>query len=171
MSMDLSHWPKIVARRWQTNGLGLRGRRRRLTDRVHRLTRAAINARCRCPVQLTIRPIDSKADRKTFVDLPFRLYADDPNWVPPLKGEALGLITPEKNGWFSHAKAQLFLAERDGQVVGRISAHIDTLALTMPAEQGFGPGCGQWGLYRRRGRGHRHGADRHRRGLAARARA
>jgi GNAT superfamily N-acetyltransferase len=66
--------------------------------------------------------------------------------VPPLKGEALGLITPEKNGWFSHAEAQLFLAERGGRVVGRISAHIDTLALTMPAAQGFGPGCGQFGL-------------------------
>ena len=95
---------------------------------------------------LTIRPIDSKRDRKLFVDLPFRLYKNDPNWVPPLKGEALGLITPEKNGWFSHAKAQLFLAEEDGRVVGRISAHIDTLALTMPAVQGFGPGVGQWGL-------------------------
>lgn len=93
----------------------------------------------------TIRPIDSKADRKKFIDLPFRLYKDDPHWVPPLKGEALGLITPEKNGWFSHAKVQLFLAERDGRVIGRISAHIDTLALTMPADKGFGPGCGQWG--------------------------
>ena len=96
---------------------------------------------------VTIRPISSKADRKRFVDLPFRLYANDPNWVPPLKSEAMGLITPEKNGWFSHAKAQLFLAERGGQVVGRISAHIDTLALTMPAVQGFGPGVGQWGLF------------------------
>ncbi|MEG3165053.1 N-acetyltransferase [Sphingomonas sp. PB2P19] len=94
-----------------------------------------------------IRPIESKRDRKAFIDLPFRLYADDPNWIPPLKNEALGLITPEKNGWFSHAKAQLFLAERDGRVVGRISAHIDTLALTMPPEQGFGPGVGQWGLF------------------------
>ena len=95
---------------------------------------------------LTLRPVLTKRDRQAFVDLPFRLYKDDPNWVPPLKGEALGLITPAKNGWFSHAKAQLFLAEEGGQVVGRISAHIDTLALTMPAEQGFGPGVGQWGL-------------------------
>ena len=95
---------------------------------------------------LTIRPVISKADRRRFVDLPFRLYKDDPNWVPPLKGEALGLITPEKNGWYSHARAQLFLAERDGRVIGRISAHIDTLALEMPAAQGFGPGVGQWGL-------------------------
>jgi len=97
-------------------------------------------------IPLSIRPISSKADRKKFIDLPFRLYKDDPNWVPPLKGEALGLITPEKNGWFSHAEAQLFLAERGDRVVGRISAHIDTLALTMPAAQGFGPGCGQFGL-------------------------
>ena len=95
---------------------------------------------------LTIRAIESKRDRKAFIDLPFRLYADDPNWVPPLKKEALELITPEKNGWYSHARAQLFLAEESGRVVGRISAHIDTLALTMPAQQGFGPGAGQWGL-------------------------
>ncbi len=94
----------------------------------------------------TITPVVTKADRKAFVDLPFRLYRDDPNWVPPLKGEALGLITPEKNGWYSHAQAQLFLAHRGGRVVGRISAHIDTLALTMPAAHGFGPGVGQWGL-------------------------
>ena len=94
----------------------------------------------------TLRPVLTKTDRKAFVDLPFRLYKGDPHWVPPLKREALGLITPEKNGWYSHAKAQLFLAEEGGRVVGRISAHIDTLALTMPAEQGFGPGTGQWGL-------------------------
>jgi hypothetical protein len=97
--------------------------------------------------EVTIREVTIKADRRAFVDLPFRLYADDPNWVPPLKSEALDLITPEKNGWFSHARAQLFLAERGGRVVGRISAHIDTLALTMPPEQGFGPGVGQWGYF------------------------
>ena len=96
--------------------------------------------------ELSITPVLTQRDRKAFVDLPFRLYKDDPYWVPPLKGEALGLITPEKNGWFSHAKAQLFLARRDGRVVGRISAHIDTLGLDMPVERGFGPGCGQWGL-------------------------
>ena len=97
----------------------------------------------------TIRPIalTAKRDMKAFVDLPFRLYADDPNWVPPLKGEAMGLLLPAKNGWLSHAKQQLFLAERDGRVVGRISAHIDTLAQTMSEDQGFGPGSGQFGYF------------------------
>jgi hypothetical protein len=96
---------------------------------------------------LTIRTVNTKADRKRFVDIGFRLNAADPHWVPPLKQEALGLITPEKNGWFSHARAQLFIAERDGAPVGRISAHLDTLALEMPAGRGFGPGVGFWGLF------------------------
>jgi len=100
------------------------------------------------PGQLTIRPIDVKgADLKKFVNLPYRLYKDDANWVPPLKGDALKKLVPGKNGWLSHAKQQLFLAERDGRVVGRISAHIDTLALEMPADQGFGPGTGQFGYF------------------------
>jgi GNAT superfamily N-acetyltransferase len=97
--------------------------------------------------QPTIRPVQSKADRKAFIDLPFRLYANDPHWVPPLKSEVAGQIDPKKNGWFSHAEAQLMLAERDGKVIGRISAHLDTLALTMPSEQGFGPGVGFWGMF------------------------
>ncbi len=94
----------------------------------------------------TIRPVTSKADRQAFVDLPFRLYANDPNWVPPLKGEVHALITPGKNPWFEHGEAQLFLAERGGKVVGRISGHIDFMALQQPGEQGFGPGTGHWGF-------------------------
>jgi len=98
-------------------------------------------------ISFIVRPVQSKADRVAFVDLPFRLYAEDPNWVPPLKDEVHGLLTPGKNPWFGHGEAQLFLAERAGQVVGRISAHIDHLALTQPAEQGMGPGTGNWGLF------------------------
>jgi len=94
---------------------------------------------------ITIRPVITKADRKAFVDLPFRLYKDNPNWVPPLKDEAMGLITPGKNPFFEHAVAQLFLAERDGKVVGRISASIDHMWTPMPAEQGGGSDMGNWG--------------------------
>ncbi len=95
---------------------------------------------------LAIRPVSTKADRKIFVDLAYQLNGNDPNWVPPIRSEAAGLIDPAKNGWFSHAKAQYFLATRGGKPIGRISAHIDTLALEMPADKGFGPGTGFWGL-------------------------
>jgi hypothetical protein len=94
---------------------------------------------------ITIRPVATKADRKAFVDLPFRLYKDNPNWVPPLKDEAMGLITPGKNPFFEHAVAQLFLAERDGKVVGRISASIDHMWTPMPETQGGGSDMGNWG--------------------------
>ena len=97
--------------------------------------------------ELRVTPVAGKKALAEFVDLPFRLYANDPNWVPPLKDEVYGLLTPSKNPWFEHAEAQLFLARRDGQVVGRISAHIDHLALKQPVEQGMGPGTGFWGFY------------------------
>ncbi|WP_230770474.1 N-acetyltransferase [Sphingomonas sp. Leaf4] len=98
-------------------------------------------------MSITVRPVLSAADRKAFIALPYRLYANDPHWVPPLKSEVAATIDPKKNGWFSHAEGQLHIAERDGRVVGRISAHIDTLALTMPADKGFGPGVGFWGMF------------------------
>jgi GNAT superfamily N-acetyltransferase len=95
---------------------------------------------------LTISPVATKADRKAFVDLAYRLNAADPAWVPPLRMEALELVTPGKNPFFDHADVQLMLARRGEAVVGRISAHIDHLALSQPAEQGMGPGTGNWGL-------------------------
>ena len=96
---------------------------------------------------IKIRLVSTKADKQAFIDLPFRLYAGDPNWVPPLKSEVMATITPGKNPWFEHGEAQLFLAERDGHIVGRISAHLDYLALAQPPEQGMGPGVGNWGFF------------------------
>ncbi len=96
---------------------------------------------------LVIRLVSSAADRKAFVDLAFRLYAKDPNWVPPLKDEVHGLINPKKNPWFEHAEAAFFLATRNGKPVGRISAQVDQLVLAMPADQGGGPGTGHWGMF------------------------
>lgn len=95
---------------------------------------------------LFIAPVSTKAERAAFVDLAYRLNAADPNWVPPLRMEALELVTPGKNPFFDHAAVQLFLARRGDAVVGRISAHIDHLAVAQPAEQGMGPGTGNWGL-------------------------
>ena len=94
---------------------------------------------------VTIRPVTTKADRKAFVNLPFRLYKGDPAWVPPLKDEMIGLITPGKNPFFEHAEAQLYLAERAGRVVGRISASIDNMWTPMRPEKGGGAESGNWG--------------------------
>ena len=94
---------------------------------------------------IVIEPVSTKAQTKEFIDIAYKLNADDPHWVPPLKSEMLNLITPGKNPFFDHARVQFFLALRQGQVVGRISAHIDKLAQQQPPEQGMGPGTGNWG--------------------------
>lgn len=91
---------------------------------------------------LTIRPVETKGDRKRFVDFAWDVYRDDPAWVPPLKGEVHGLIDPKKNPWFEHARAQLWLAERGGKLVGRISAQVDDLV-----QKEMGQGTGQWGMF------------------------
>jgi GNAT superfamily N-acetyltransferase len=93
------------------------------------------------PPGLSIRPVEDASDRKAFVDLSFRLNAGNPNWVPPLKTEVHGLLDPRTNPWFEHAEARIFLAERDGRVVGRISAQVDQLVL-----EHMGAGLGQWGM-------------------------
>jgi hypothetical protein len=95
---------------------------------------------------VTVRPVSGKGDRKRFVDLAYTLNSGDPNWIPPLRMEAMELVTPGKNPFYEHADQQLFLAERGGKLVGRISAHIDHLWLAMPADQGGGPGIGNWGM-------------------------
>ncbi|HEX8526581.1 N-acetyltransferase [Allosphingosinicella sp.] len=89
-----------------------------------------------------VRPVSSSADRRAFVELAYRLNRDDPNWVPPLRSEVFGLITPGKNPWFEHAEAQLFMATRGGRPVGRISAQVDRLVL-----EHMGEGTGQWGMF------------------------
>ena len=97
--------------------------------------------------ELVISPVARKADFKEFVDIAYRLNGDDPNWVPYIRGEMVELLTPGKNPFFEHADVQFFLARRAGRTVGRISAHIDHLALAQPVEQGMGPGTGNWGLF------------------------
>ena len=91
---------------------------------------------------ITIRPVSTGADRKAFVDFAWEVYKDDPCWVPPLKDEVHGLLNPKKNPWFGHGRAELWLAERDGKTVGRISAQVDDLV-----QIHMEPGIGQWGMF------------------------
>jgi GNAT superfamily N-acetyltransferase len=96
--------------------------------------------------ELRIAQVSGKQALADFVEVAYRLNANDPNWVPPLRSDVYELLDPGKNPFFKHADVQLFVARRAGHVVGRISAHLDKLALTMPLEQGMGPGAGEWGL-------------------------
>jgi len=60
-----------------------------------------------------------------FIKLPWRLYRNERNWVPPLVSERRKFLDREQNPFFEHADAEYFLAWRDGEPVGRITAHVD----------------------------------------------
>jgi GNAT superfamily N-acetyltransferase len=72
-----------------------------------------------------IRPVQTRRELDTFIKLPWRLYREESNWVAPLLMDLKNRLDQKKNPFFKHARAQYFLAYRDGRPVGRISAHVD----------------------------------------------
>jgi hypothetical protein len=72
---------------------------------------------------LTINKIDTKdkAQVRRFVRIPYRLYKNHPQWVPPLYMDAEMQLNREKHPYYEHSEADFFIAERDGQDVGRIA--------------------------------------------------
>jgi len=72
-----------------------------------------------------IRPVRTKRELKRFVKVPFRLHREEPRWVAPLVYERMEFLDRAKNPWFEHGEAEFLVAEREGEPVGRISAHLD----------------------------------------------
>src|SRR5690606_34698830 len=71
---------------------------------------------------ITIIPVETKQQRAKFIDFPHDLYQNDPNYVPELFLGQEDLLNPSKHPFYKHSTAQLFLAYRDGNIVGRIAA-------------------------------------------------
>ena len=76
-------------------------------------------------MSVTVSPVASRRDLKEFIELPYRLHSTSGVWVPPLRLERRIFLSRRFNAFFTHGDAQLFLARRDGRVVGRISAQYD----------------------------------------------
>lgn len=92
------------------------------------------------PPSLTVTPLMGRSAKRAFWALPQRLYRNDPHWVPPLLLERHELLSA-RNPLVEHARWQAWLAKRGDQVVGRISAQVDTLY-----EQTHGERVGYFGL-------------------------
>lgn len=76
-------------------------------------------------MSLQIKRVESAADLKAFIDLPWKIYQGDPNWVPPLRIAVRDTLDVRKNPFFKHATMVKYLAEKDGQLVGRIIGVVD----------------------------------------------
>lgn len=67
---------------------------------------------------------DSRSLRRSFVEVPFRHYRDDPNWVPPLRSEALKMLDRKKNPFFQYADVEHFVLFDGDAPVGRVAATV-----------------------------------------------
>jgi GNAT superfamily N-acetyltransferase len=78
---------------------------------------------------MQIFPVKSKADLKRFIKLPYELYKNDAIWIPPLLDEQFSQFDVKRNPTLDHIEYSLFLLEDMGEVIGRIAAFTDRLAL------------------------------------------
>jgi len=75
--------------------------------------------------EINVSQVRSRADRNAFIRFPWRVYKSDPAWVPPLIIERKAFLDRKRHPFFKHGDATLFLAKRDGEIVGRIMASDD----------------------------------------------
>lgn len=72
-----------------------------------------------------VRPVHTPRERRLFLTFPWRVYRNDPLWVPPLLPERAGVIDPARGPFFKRGEAEFFIAWRDGRPVGTIAAAED----------------------------------------------
>ncbi len=75
--------------------------------------------------QVRIIPVTSSKDWDRFINLPWYIYKNEPNWVPPLKNAVRKLLDTQKHPFWRFSKQAIFLAMRGDQAVGRIVGIID----------------------------------------------
>jgi GNAT superfamily N-acetyltransferase len=76
-------------------------------------------------MSVEVQRVSGLRDTRAFIDLPFKLHANRPLWVPPLRLERWMYLSRRMNPFFTHGRAEYFLARRDGRLVGRISAQVN----------------------------------------------
>lgn len=74
---------------------------------------------------LRIQPVTMERDRQVFVRFPWRIYRNDPQWVPPLIHQRERQLDPERGSFFGHGEAAPFVARRGDEVVGTVVAWIN----------------------------------------------
>lgn len=74
---------------------------------------------------IQILPVRNRRERNVFIEFPWRIYRNDPAWVPPLILERKEFLDRKRHPFYQHGDAALFLAKRNGDIVGRIMVSDD----------------------------------------------
>ena len=86
--------------------------------------------------------VEGGSELRDFIDLPWRIYAGYPRWVPPLKKEVRRMLDPRKHPFWEFSERVLFLARRGSETVGRIAGIIDSRHNQVHSEK-----MGSWGFF------------------------
>lgn len=84
---------------------------------------------------VVIEPVETRGQQKRFLNLPWRIYADDPCWMPPLLQSQEELLGFRKHPFYERSKCRSFLARRGSRDVGRISAIVNAGHIERYGEQ------------------------------------
>jgi GNAT superfamily N-acetyltransferase len=74
---------------------------------------------------LIVKPVTNRREKKQFLHLPWSLYRDDPNWIPPLRMNQKELVGYARHPFYDNAEGQTFLAIADGKPAGRLLALVN----------------------------------------------
>ena len=75
--------------------------------------------------KIEVSEVRSRAERNAFIRFPWRIYSNDPVWVPPLIIERKAFLNRKRHPFYKHGDAALFLARKNGEIIGRIMASDD----------------------------------------------
>ncbi len=76
-------------------------------------------------MKIVIKKVENKRDLKKFISFPYKLYAGNKYWVPPLRFDEMNTLRRDKNPAFEFCEVKYWLAYKDGKIVGRIAGIIN----------------------------------------------
>jgi GNAT superfamily N-acetyltransferase len=85
--------------------------------------------------ELSVQPVTTRRQRQQFLELPWKLYRGDPNWIPPLRSEQRDLVGYGPHPFYEKNQSQTFLAHREGEAVGRIAAILNQVHIQHHGER------------------------------------
>ena len=75
--------------------------------------------------EIIVKRVTNEVDKMKFIKFPWKIYKNNPNWVPPLIFDVKNNLDTKKNPFYTHSKIELFLAYREGEICGRIGAMVN----------------------------------------------
>ena len=77
------------------------------------------------PDTIEIIHVETDSDKNKFIEFPYSFYKDDKYWVEPLRFDVKNNLDEKKNPFYKHSKIKLWLAKKNGEIVGRIAGIIN----------------------------------------------